>query len=66
METMQPACVLHERPLPGDRQREKQRVEARIVEALADVAAGGQDQPLLAGRDRGKLVSGSVSSSSKG
>ena len=65
MEAMQPARVLHERALPGDRQREEQRVEARIVEALADVATGGQDQALLVGRDRGKLVSGSVSSPSR-
>jgi hypothetical protein len=60
VETVQPSRVLHERALPGDGQGQKQRVEACIVEALANVATRGQDQMLLIGRNRGKLVPGSV------
>ena len=42
--------VLRHRAAPRDRHREHERVQARVVEALADVAAGGQhDARLVAG-----------------
>jgi len=47
MRPVQPAGILHQRALPRHRQSEKERVEPRIVEALADVLPGGQHEPLL-------------------
>ena len=43
VKTMQAACVLGDGPPPRDGQREKQRVESWIVEALAHVLARGQN-----------------------
>ena len=59
-EALEPPCVLHERALPGHGQGQEQRVEARVVEALTHVAAGGQDEALLIRRNRGELVPGRV------
>lgn len=49
---MKPARVWDERPLPGNRQRQKERVEARVVKTFTDVSPRRQDEPLLVGRDR--------------
>src|SRR5206468_1018736 len=44
------------RSLPRDRQREEERVEPCVVEALADVPAGREDESLLAVGNRGELL----------
>jgi len=44
---VQATDVLCQCPLPGDRHRQKQSVETRIVEALAQVTAGCQNEPLF-------------------
>ena len=44
---MQPADVLLERALPGNGHGQEQRVQPGIVEAFADVTAGGQDDARL-------------------
>src|SRR5229473_450857 len=48
---MQAPGVLDEGPLPGDGQRQKKRIEPRIVEPLTDVPADGEQEPFLSGRD---------------
>jgi len=48
---MQPSDVLSNRPSPGDRQRQKQRVQPRIVESLANVLASRQDDATFVQRD---------------
>ena len=55
VEAMQPAGVLDEGALPRDRQRQKERVQAGVVEALANVPTRGQDEALFVGREFGKL-----------
>jgi Domain of unknown function (DUF5615) len=54
VEAMQSADVLRDRPPPRDRQRQKQCVEARIIESFTDVFTGGQDRAPFVQRDRGK------------
>jgi len=44
---MQAANVLLQRAAPRNRHGQKKRVEARIVEALADVATSGQQNSCL-------------------
>jgi len=48
---VEPAAVLDERSLPGDRQRQEQRVQAGIVKALADLATSCEQAALLGGRN---------------
>ena len=55
-QTVQPARVLRDGAAPRHGKRQKQRVEARIVEALSDVPAGGKDDAGLVVRDGGKLL----------
>jgi hypothetical protein len=43
VQTMQPAGVLRDRPPPRDRKRQKQRVQTRVVESLANVLASRKD-----------------------
>jgi hypothetical protein len=43
-------------PLPGDWQRQEERIEPRVVEALANVPASGKQEPFLCGRDRRELL----------
>ena len=40
---MEPASVLGDRPAPRNRKRQEQRVQPRVVESLAHVLAGCQD-----------------------
>jgi hypothetical protein len=47
VEAMQAPGVLHESALSRDWHREEERVEASVVEALADVTAGRKDEPLF-------------------
>src|SRR5688572_1092317 len=47
MQSVQPAGVLHERALPGDWHGQEKGIEPRIVEALADITAGRDDEALL-------------------
>jgi hypothetical protein len=57
-----PPRVLHEGTLPRHGHREKQRVEARVVEPSADGASGREHQTLLVRGDSGELVpNGAVS-----
>ena len=51
MQPVQPAGILRERALPGDRHREKQRVETGVVEPLADIAPDGDQHPFFPVRD---------------
>ena len=51
---MQSPRVLHEGALPGDRHRQKERVESWVVEALADVAARRDEDAFLEVGDRGE------------
>lgn len=48
---VQSSGVLGDGALPGDRQREHQRVQARVVEPLADEPAGCEDDPRFIGRE---------------
>jgi hypothetical protein len=48
---VQPASVLGDGSSPRDWKRQKQGVQARIVESLSDVLAGCQDGPRLIARD---------------
>jgi hypothetical protein len=43
---MQATCVLNQSSLPGYRHREEESVEARVVEAFADVATSRQNKSL--------------------
>ena len=43
-------CVLRDRAFPGDRQCEHERVESRMVEAFAEVAARRDDRGWLVAR----------------
>ena len=38
--------ILRQRPLPGNRHRQEQRIEARVIKPLADVASRRQDEAL--------------------
>ena len=58
MRPVEAASVLDQCPSPRDGQGKEQRVEPRVIEPLADIAAGGQDQPLLGGGDRGESPRG--------
>src|SRR5947209_20628810 len=51
IEAMQPSYVLRNRASPRDRQRQKQRVQARIVESLSNVLASRQDDATFVQRD---------------
>ena len=51
VEPMESARVLRDRASPRDRQRQKQRVQARIVESLSDVFAGGKNDSCFIARD---------------
>ena len=53
---MQAPGVLDQGPLPGNGQRQEERVEPRIVEALADVAPGREQEAFLSRRDGGEPV----------
>src|SRR5437867_10539711 len=55
VETVKAPRILREGPLPRDRHREKERVEAGVVEAFADVLARRKNETLYRVRDRGKL-----------
>jgi hypothetical protein len=44
---METAGILGERSPPGDRQREEQRVQSGVVEAFAEVAAGGHQNACI-------------------
>jgi hypothetical protein len=45
--------VLRDGSLPSDRHRQQQRVESRVIEAFADVAAGGEYDARLIVRELG-------------
>ena len=53
LQAVQAAGVLNERSLPRHRQGQEQGVEPRVVEALADVPAGRDEQPFFASRNGG-------------
>ena len=55
MEAVEPACILGNRTAPRHGQRQEQGVQTRVVEALADVLAGGQNHPALTCRDGQQL-----------
>ena len=55
-QTVQPARVLRDGAAPRHGKRQKQRVQARIVEPLSDVPAGGKDDAGLIARNGGKLL----------
>ncbi len=40
VQTMQPTCILCDRTLPGNRHREEQSVETRIVKSFTQIATG--------------------------
>ncbi len=48
MEAMEPTCILGESSLPGDGHGQKQRVQPCVVEALAEIASG-RDQDAFFG-----------------
>jgi hypothetical protein len=48
---MKPAGVLRDRSPPGDRKRQKQRVQTRIVESFANVLASREDDSPFVARD---------------
>ena len=48
---MQPAGALRDRSSPRDRKRQKQRVQTRIVESLANVFASREDDSSFVARD---------------
>ncbi len=49
---MQPADVLLKCYFPGDRHRQKERIEPRVVESFTNVASCCQNQSRCASRDR--------------
>jgi len=49
---MKPAHILLQRTLPGDRERQEQCVQTRIIKSLSDVASRRQDHPRFAFRYR--------------
>ena len=51
VQTMQPARVLRDRSPPRDRKRQKQRVQTWVVESLANVLAGREDDSPFLPRD---------------
>jgi len=53
---MQTTGILDEGPLPGHGQGQEQGIQARIVEAFADVATGRQNQALPTRRNRRELL----------
>jgi hypothetical protein len=78
--SVKPSHILGQCPLPGDRHRQEQRIEPRIVEAFANVASGRQYnaffpfgdaqcrrqlQPTLAVYGSSKVVSAAPSSATK-
>src|SRR5947209_3840132 len=50
MRTVEPAGVLDDRALPGDRHRQQERVQTGIVEAFTDVATGCEHESGLVSR----------------
>ena len=58
---MQPAGILGDRASPRDRERQEQRIEARIIESFPDVLAGCQDHPALFARNRCETFGGRLS-----
>ena len=57
---MEPAAVLDQCTLPGNRHGEKESVEPRVIETFADIATRRQDEPLGRLRNRPKLVEGTT------
>lgn len=57
---MEPADVLRHRSPPGDRERQEQRVQPRVVESLADVLTRADYHALFADRNRGQLRGNSL------
>src|SRR4029453_9382099 len=56
VEPAEPAGVLDDRPPPRDGQSEEESVQARVVQAFADVATGGEHEPLLVFWDHRETV----------
>src|SRR4030067_820532 len=52
---VQTSRILNEGPFPGDGESKEQRVEASVVESLADVPPCGEQKTLLSIRDRGAV-----------
>ena len=55
-QTVQPARVLRDSAAPRHGKRQEQRVQARIVEALADVPTSGKDDARLIARNGSELL----------
>ena len=51
---MKPAGVLDQRSPPRHGKRQEERIQPRVVEALADVASGREDEALLTLRNPGE------------
>jgi hypothetical protein len=47
VQTVEPACVLRQRAAPGDGHCQEQGIEARIVEALAQISSSGEQYAFL-------------------
>jgi hypothetical protein len=54
---MQATGILSQRPLPGDGHREEEGVQARIIEALAQVTSGREQDALVIIWYAGELLS---------
>jgi hypothetical protein len=54
---MEPTHKLLQRAVPGDRHRQEQGIEPRVVKALADVASGCQNRPRFVRWDRCQRLS---------
>jgi hypothetical protein len=52
VQAVQSADILGNRPAPGNRQRQKQGVQPRVVETFADVPSRGEQSPVLVLGDR--------------
>jgi hypothetical protein len=48
MQSVETTCVLREQAAPQDWHRENKRIEARIIESFAEIAAGSWQHGLLA------------------
>jgi hypothetical protein len=62
VETVQPAGILGKRTFPRDRHGKEKRIEAGIIETLAEIAPGRDNDAFLGlgnrGETRGDVVSG--------
>ena len=55
IKAVQPAHILRDRSMPGDRERQEQRIQPGVVKPFADVAARRQQHALFVAGNGGKL-----------